>query len=227
MLTTTAGTDAGISYNAVTGNLTFASRSGFFDAGATTLTYDSTAHRWWRLRVTSGTMFWETSPDGDTWTTRRSATAPAWVTNTDLSTSLASHRNDGTNNFAEYDNYNIATVAGVGAVGTTTVSPAATGKRQVNGVAALGTLAIAPAISGIHRTVYGDAVALLTIHPSAVGDSSAIEYPAPAPTSRWQILTGPASGGYAQELTAAQDRKLSMRLKDPSELGFSIDGRHR
>jgi hypothetical protein len=227
VLTTTAGTDAGISYNAVTGNLTFASRTGFFDAGATTLTYDATPHRWWRLRVTAGTMFWETSPDGDTWTTRRSVTAPAWVSDTDLATSLASHRNDGTNNFAEFDNYNIATVSGVAALGTITVTPAATGQRQVNGVATLGTLAISAAISAIHRTVYGVATTLLRIHPSAVGDSSAIEYPAPAPTSRWQILTGPASGGYAQELTAATDRKLSMRLKDPSELTFGIDGRHR
>jgi hypothetical protein len=222
--TTTPGTDAGIALNAVTGLLTFSSRSGFFDGGATTLAYNATTHRWWRLRVTGGTLFWETSPDGDTWTTRRSAAAPAWVSDADLAAALTSHRNDGTNDFAEFDNYNIATISGVGAVGTTTVSPAATGRRQVNGVAAL-ALAISPAISAIHRTVHGVATTLLRIHASAVGDSSAIEYPAPEPTSRWQILTGPASGGYAQELTVAQDRRLSVRLKDPSELAFGLDAR--
>ncbi len=59
------------------------------------------------------------------------------------------------------------------------------------------------------------------------GTGSVLDLPLPEPRDRWQILTGPASGGYAQELTVAQDRKLTMRLKDPSELAFGIDARHR
>jgi hypothetical protein len=40
----------------------------------TTLTYNATDHRWWRVREAAGVVYWETSPDGTTWTTRRSKT---------------------------------------------------------------------------------------------------------------------------------------------------------
>ena len=36
--------------------------------------YSATNHRFWRIRETSGTVYWETSPDGSTWTTQRSET---------------------------------------------------------------------------------------------------------------------------------------------------------
>jgi hypothetical protein len=34
--------------------------------------YNSVNHRWWRIRETAGTMYWETSPNGTSWTTIRS-----------------------------------------------------------------------------------------------------------------------------------------------------------
>lgn len=40
----------------------------------TSITYDSTAHRYLRIREASGTTYWETSPDGVTWTSRKSKT---------------------------------------------------------------------------------------------------------------------------------------------------------
>jgi len=58
------------------------------------------------------------------------------------------------------------------------------------------------------------------------GTGTAPSFPIPPRRGRWQILTGPASGGYAQDVTAAQDRKLTMRLRDPSELAFTINARH-
>lgn len=33
-----------------------------------TLTYDPTAHRWWRIREDTGIVYWEVSPDATTWT---------------------------------------------------------------------------------------------------------------------------------------------------------------
>lgn len=42
----------------------------------TVIPYDATAHAWWRIREDAGTVYWETSPDGATWTTRRSAATP-------------------------------------------------------------------------------------------------------------------------------------------------------
>ncbi len=47
------------------------------DSGA--VTYNATTHRWWRIRESGGTIFWDTSPDGITWTNRRSlASALNW-----------------------------------------------------------------------------------------------------------------------------------------------------
>jgi hypothetical protein len=42
------------------------------------LTYDPEAHRFWRLRHSGSTFFWDTSPDGTTWTNRHSNTHPTW-----------------------------------------------------------------------------------------------------------------------------------------------------
>src|SRR5512139_903105 len=38
---------------------------------ATSITYNATDHRWWRVRESAGTIYWDTSPDGNTWTNRR------------------------------------------------------------------------------------------------------------------------------------------------------------
>lgn len=39
--------------------------------------YDPVAHRWWRIRESSGTCYWDTSPDGTNWTNQASAATPA------------------------------------------------------------------------------------------------------------------------------------------------------
>jgi hypothetical protein len=39
---------------------------------AAQLTYDPVQHAWWRIREASGTVYWDTSPDGTSWTTRGS-----------------------------------------------------------------------------------------------------------------------------------------------------------
>ncbi len=41
---------------------------------ANTITYNGTAHRWWRIREVAGTVYWDTSPNGADWLTRRSKT---------------------------------------------------------------------------------------------------------------------------------------------------------
>jgi hypothetical protein len=43
---------------------------------------------------------------------------------------------------------------------------------------------------------------------------------------RWQLLAGPASDGPDTELTAATGRKLTCRLGQPSDVAFTLDGRH-
>lgn len=38
----------------------------------TAVTYNATTHRWLRIRESGGTVYWDTSPNGNTWTNRRS-----------------------------------------------------------------------------------------------------------------------------------------------------------
>lgn len=103
----TSGTDVIFEVNAVTNQLTMAVRVGFVDPGVTTLPYDPVAHRWLRVGEAGGTLVWSTSADGLTWTARRSTAAPAWVSDADLEIQLITHRDSGTPDFAEFDNFNV------------------------------------------------------------------------------------------------------------------------
>lgn len=104
----TGGTDAIAEVNAVTGDLTLAVRTVYSDPGAVILTYDPVAHRYVRISETGGNLIWSTSADGLTWTTRRTAASPGWVSDTDLEIQLITHRDSGTPDFAEFDNFNIS-----------------------------------------------------------------------------------------------------------------------
>lgn len=44
------------------------------------VTYSATTHRWWQIRERAGTMYWETSPDGVSWTVRWMEATPASTT---------------------------------------------------------------------------------------------------------------------------------------------------
>ncbi|UDM00080.1 hypothetical protein [Streptomyces longhuiensis] len=104
--TATPGTDAVFEVSAVTGNLVMAVRTGYYDPAQVAITYDPVAHAWLRIRETGGSLFWDTSPDGITWTNRRAATSPVWVGDTNLQVQLIAHRDGGTNDYAEFDAVN-------------------------------------------------------------------------------------------------------------------------
>lgn len=107
VVTTTGGTDAGFIIDAAQSALGVYLRSGYSDPGAVFLTYSATDHAWLRLRETAGTLYWDTSPDGATWTNRRTATTPAWAADSDLSLVLEAHRDAGTDDYAEVDDLNV------------------------------------------------------------------------------------------------------------------------
>lgn len=107
VLSDVGGTDAGFLIDAAQGAMGLYLRVGYADGGALFPAYDPVAHAWLRLRDDAGTLRWETSPDGVTWTVRRSAAAPAWTEQANLSLLLESHRDAGGDDFAEADNLNI------------------------------------------------------------------------------------------------------------------------
>jgi hypothetical protein len=99
----TSGTRIGFECNATTGNLSCKSDVGFFDGSAVSVTYSPIDHAWLRIREASGTVYWETSGDGFSWSARRSLATPAWVGTDQVALSISATRDSGTTDFAEYD----------------------------------------------------------------------------------------------------------------------------
>lgn len=77
------------------------------DGTDSSIAYDATAHRWWRMTETGGDIIFATSPDGTTWTTRRTATAHG-MDMTSVRVLLGAGRNTATGGpfYAYFDNLN-------------------------------------------------------------------------------------------------------------------------
>ena len=75
-----------VSFVATGGNLIFRERVANVNSD-TSLAYNSVTHRWWRFSLSGTTLVWQTSPDGITWTTRRSKTAALAHSNVQFSLS--------------------------------------------------------------------------------------------------------------------------------------------
>ena len=97
-----------IDYEAGSNTLLLMDAVDSWDNNATEVAYNATNHRWWRMRESSGTIYWEASPNGLVWTTLRSSPTPSWALDGQCRLGLEASRNSGTNDFAEYDNVNSA-----------------------------------------------------------------------------------------------------------------------
>ena len=100
---TTGGTRLGWRYNAVTGVISAETQTSFFDGTAVTFTYSPYTHMWLRVRESGGTVYWESSSDGASWTVRRSLATPSWVTSQTLAVELTGQRTGGTGDYVEWD----------------------------------------------------------------------------------------------------------------------------
>ena len=95
------------------GTLTMTTRTaGSYDVGSAIITYDSTAHAWWRIRRSGASLLFETAPEDGTgnpgtWTQHNSQTTPAWIDASDFGVTLEAHRDAGSD-FAEFDGVNTA-----------------------------------------------------------------------------------------------------------------------
>lgn len=58
------------------------------------------------------------------------------------------------------------------------------------------------------------------------GSGSTVVDPTVPPPGRWQFIARPWYGGPARELTQAKTRRMTVKLQDPSDVSFSINGRH-
>lgn len=102
------GTSVGFKYNAATSKLRMQSNVDYFDGTAVEITYDPVAHLWLRIREDGTNTYWDTAPNGSTWTNRRTLATPAWVTAAvdTCALDLFSFRDAGVSDITEYDNVN-------------------------------------------------------------------------------------------------------------------------
>jgi len=143
----------GFVINTVTGLLRCKNDTGYFDAGSVDITYNPVTHAFVRLREDGTNVYWDTSPDGTTWTNRRTLATPAWVTADadQCAIDLSAHRDAGTSDEVTYD---LANTLSNGAVytgsGSGTAQTAATASSTRIAVAsATGTAQTAATAGGI------------------------------------------------------------------------------
>lgn len=188
----TDGTRLGFTINMVGTKLRMQNDVGYFDAGATEITYSGTTHLWLRIRETGGNVLWDTSPDGTTWTNRRTLATPAWVTSSidTCALDLSAHRDGGTADVAEFDNVNTMTngavVTGAAALSSATALTA-TATRSAIAAADLDGEA---ALDASPRVTYRAAAALTataTLEATASADDSDHIVSIGSPSSGWEV----------------------------------------
>ncbi|MGW5426868.1 hypothetical protein ACWET9_06525 [Streptomyces sp. NPDC004059] len=145
---------------------------GYFDAAAVEIAYDPVAHAFLRLREDGTNVYWDTSPDGTTWTNRRTLASPAWIA-TAIDTcalDMSAHRDAGVSDEATYDLFNTlsngATITGSAAF-TADSSVGATATATVQATAAL----TADSGLGAAPVVAAHAAAALTAQSDVTADA--------------------------------------------------------
>jgi hypothetical protein len=71
------------------------------------ISFDSVNHKWFRIRESGGTTYWDTSVDGLTWTNRHSVANPIAVTALMLEVLIGTWQVEGSTTSAKFDNLNI------------------------------------------------------------------------------------------------------------------------
>lgn len=146
--TQTAGTDVTMTIERVWGELRMQLRVGYGDSDpAAAITYDPVNHAWIRIRRSGANTVWETAPDAaglpGTWTARRTAVSPAYFdTTNDFALILEAHRNDGTDDYAEFDTTHVPGAVALDGAGANASSGSA-------------SLTLAQALSGSGAAVSG------------------------------------------------------------------------
>lgn len=69
--------------------------------------YDATSDRWWQVRGDRGSIVFETSPDGTTWTELHRAAAPYWLESVHVGIAAQTAASPSSFESAEFDNFNL------------------------------------------------------------------------------------------------------------------------
>lgn len=186
----TSGTRIGFVINVVTGLLKFSSETAYFDAGATTVTYSATTHKFLRLREDGTNVYWDTSPDGTTWTNRRTLATPAWVTSSvdTCALDLSAHRDAGTVDEAAYDLFNTLSDGAVWtAAATLTSDSTLTAAAQLSAHAAAALTADSALDGALKLSARATAALAATTDLTADANSSQIPEVAKLSAGNWDL----------------------------------------
>ncbi|MBI4510523.1 MAG: hypothetical protein HY698_12895 [Deltaproteobacteria bacterium] len=94
------------------GTLNFLYRVGADYSNVGSIAYNASDHRYWRIRESSGTAFWETSSDQVTWTIRASLATPFPVDQVRVDLAAGTYRPEANPGAAAFDNLNGGTPVG-------------------------------------------------------------------------------------------------------------------
>ncbi|GGW81022.1 hypothetical protein [Streptomyces griseoloalbus] len=208
------GCRVGYVINTVTGQLRCKNDTGYFDPAAVDITYDPVAHAFLRLREDAGTVYWDTSPDGTTWTNQRTLVTPAWVTDSvdAVALDLSAHRDAGAPDEATYDLFNTLSNGAVLAAAAALSAETALTATAVLTASATATLTADAAL---------DAAPTLAAHASAalIGQSTLT---ADAASSEIPEVAGLAAGIFDLRIEQGATYVQSFRVADVPD--FTWDG---
>lgn len=109
-----ANTSNSIGFYLNNGTLYYMNAGGSFASVGTT-TYSSTTHKWLRVRESGGTVYWDTSADGVSWTNRASSASPAiTVTTVYVNFVVGYFGTEPSPGSALFDNFNLPPAASPG-----------------------------------------------------------------------------------------------------------------
>ncbi|MEU6543899.1 hypothetical protein [Streptomyces sp. NPDC046859] len=197
----------GFIINTVTGQLKCSSETGYFDAGAVSLTYNATTHKFLRLREDGTNVYWDTSPDGTTWTNRRTLATPAWVTTSiDVcALDLSAHRDAGPPDEATYDSFNTLSDGAVytgTAAGSAEATATTTGTLAAAGTAT-GSVQATAASTGI-AVYHGTATGNASSDATATGEGDTLPEVAGLTAGDWDLRVEQGAT-FVQTFTALDD----------------------
>lgn len=218
----TAGTRVGFIINAVTGLIRFKNETGYYDPASVDIAYNATTHKWLRMREDGTNLYWDTSPDGTTWTNRRTIATPAWIL-AEIDTcalDMSAHRDDGTSDFAEYDFFNTLSDGAVwnAAAALTTQSSLTAGAKLA---AHAGAVLTAESELAVATRQSARAAAVLSGQSALMADASGSTIPEVAELSAgdWDLYIEQGST-FVQTYTVADDPAFTWA-------GWSVRGQIR
>jgi hypothetical protein len=143
---------------------------------ATSFNYSPATHAWWRIREASGTVYWDTSPDGINWTNQASAlqsnlfALAAITVGMRAETYGTGNPTPGTARYARFNGSpNPPTSSLADSFGGTSISTSLWSVGQINGVASEnGTLGLSPNANSSSSSVYVLSTAHYTFNSSSL-----------------------------------------------------------